>query len=39
VAPALIAVGYAEPDTNVVFVSISQDLGRPFGNYLKLHRL
>jgi pyruvate kinase len=39
VAAALMAVGYAERDTNVVFVSISQDLARPFGNYLKLHRL
>jgi len=38
-ADALVAGGHAVHGANVVFVSVSQDLARPFANYLKLHRL
>jgi pyruvate kinase len=38
-ADALVAGGHAAHGANVVFVSVSQDLARPFANYLKLHRI
>ena len=38
-AEALLSRKIARGGENVVFVSVSQDLGRPFANYLKLHRL
>ena len=38
-AEALLSRGIAHGDANVVFVSVNQDLARPFANYLKLHRL
>jgi pyruvate kinase len=38
-AEALLSTGLARGGENVVFVSVNQDLARPFANYLKLHRL
>jgi pyruvate kinase len=38
-AQALLSKGIARGGENVVFVSVSQDLARPFANYLKLHKL
>ena len=38
-ADALLALGLARGGENVVFVSVNQDLSRPFANYVKLHQL
>jgi pyruvate kinase len=38
-AEALLSRGLAKGEQNVVFVSVNQDLAKPFANYLKLHRL
>jgi pyruvate kinase len=35
----LIARGLLEPDDDVVFVSVHEDLSRPASNFLKLHRV
>jgi pyruvate kinase len=39
IADLLVSRGLVPPGSNVVFVSISQDLTRTMANYLKLHRV